>query len=143
MIKSATIYERLGRTIVTADEGTVAGTRESLPLIEVTGLPLDIQGRAILFALSAFRDTMVQTSRHEKQPPSPLHQLVGVKSWSKFDESAKTVRIKQSESDLTLIPTSYQGPRKGHHHITDKKIVVEASEVAIGAALSRAFSLCD
>lgn len=143
MVRSATVYQRLGRIIVTADEGTVAGTRESLPLIEVTGLPVEIQGRAVLFALSAFRDTMANTSRYEKRPPSPVHQLVGVKSWSKFNEDAKQLWIKQSTSELSIAPTVYRGPSGGHGPLTERKIVVEPTESAIGTALGKAFDLCE
>jgi hypothetical protein len=143
VFRSVTVFERLARIIVVADEGTVAGTRQSLPLIEVTGLPVEIQGRAILFALSAFRNTMAQTSRYEKRPTPALHQLVGVKSWPKFDEVAKSVRVTQTESELALIPMRYEGPRGGSTRLDSKKIVVANTEEAIGAALSNALSLCE
>jgi hypothetical protein len=141
-MKSAAVYQRLGRVFVTAEEGTDFGTREALPVMEVTGLPYQLLGRAVLFALDAYREA----PRRPAAIPnaiSPLHLLAGVKGWTKFADGAKCVEVTQRDRSIVLTPMRYEVLQGGHAPISEKEIVIERDELSIGSSLARAFGACE
>ena len=137
-MKSAAAYQRFGRVFVTAEEGTDFGTREALPVMEVTGLPYHLLGRAVLFALDAYREAPKKPTVNPNAI-SPLHLLAGVKNWTKFADGAKCVEVTQHDRSIVLTPMRYEVLQGGHAPISEKEIVIERDELSIGSSLARAF----
>lgn len=137
MLRAAALYLQKGRTLVIAQEETSFGTRDVLPIVEVTGLSPDLQGSAVLFVLSCCREAEADMTPNYE---SPVVSYAKVRTWSEFAKSARHMLVHQSDDIVQLIPSRYEGSKYGYKPLLAEAIPTSADARAIGAALSIAWS---
>ncbi|GAB4515238.1 MAG: hypothetical protein Tsb0020_33810 [Haliangiales bacterium] len=78
------------------------------------------------------------------QPPDPVLEAAGVKTWSTFHKGAKAISLYVEESQLKLYPTINEGSRDGFGWLTDAEVAIQSTATLdeLGAALKQAFAAC-
>lgn len=139
--RMATVYSRRRKVYMHASSQTTDGVWIlTEPIVSLDGRATDEE------IGSAVQATLKQSRVGIPHPTNwtgllaPLLNAAGVRSWSKFAETATCVCLELQDGKLVAIPTKNRGPANGFEHEPGKSATLNTNDAAdIGAGVRRLF----
>lgn len=146
-MKLAHVYRHKGSLYVRPFCQTTAGVwigADCVVRLDPNASPLD-KGEAVVEALDRSDQVIPHPTHWDNVEEDALLRLAGVKSWSTFMKTARSVGIELEGSIVRIEPARNLGPKEGFEPLRDKQIEVSISSPQgdIGEALEAALRLCE